>query len=304
MTSSQNIHIQPIKRRGITIHLIGILINIGILILLPIQLNKISIGPLYVFLLLLFVVSILLMLLLSYRLYSLSVAEYSITRDGVYLKWGFREQLIPMNDILWIRVEGDLSTPLSLPSFSWMGSTHGLSSQQDLGEVEFMFSSFHNITLIGTSEKVYGISPENQNVFLQQFQRSLEFGILAGVTEISVQPNFLLVEIWKLPAARNLLFPAIIFSTALFIWVGFAIPNFQQVSLGFSAIGTPLSTVPAIQLLLLPAINFFLLIISVWLATFFYRHEETHPVISILFAANAFTSFIFLIALFQILKVS
>jgi len=304
MNSSDSSQISPIKRLGVTIHFVSVVTIVGLIFFLLVQLNKLEIGPLFVFLLLLLVLSFLFLLFFGYRLLSVVQSKYLITREGIFLKWGFREQLISMNDVLWIQIEEDLTSPLVYPLLSWMGSNQGTSVHNDLGEVEFMFSSLQNITLIGTKDKVFVVSPKNQNLFLQQFQRAIEFGSLDKSPGSATYPNFLLVEIWKLIPAKYFLFPAITFSISLFVWVGFAIPNYSQVSLGFSSTGTPLASVPGIQLILLPSINFFLLILNVWVATYFYKRDQNHPVISFLFVTSAFTGIVFLVALFQILNIS
>lgn len=304
MISQENNQIMPIKKRGIIIHSVFIIFGISMIYYFIFQLINNSIGPKFVVLLLLLVIVILLLLFLTYRLISLIQAEYLVSREGIFLKWGYREQLISMNDVLWIRLSEDVSTPIQFPIISWMGVSQGFSVHEELGKLEFMFSDLENIVLVGTKEIVYVISPENRNMFLLQFQRALEFGTLVNAKSIAIFPNFLLIEIWKLPAARYFLLPAIIFSISLLILTGFAIPNVSQVSLGYSTAGFPLNSVPSVQLVILPIINIILLIFTIWISTYIYQRWEKHPVISLIFASSSITSFIFLMATIIILTLS
>jgi hypothetical protein len=64
-----------------------------------------------------------LILLLAYRLYALWTASYSLERDGVHLRWGFRSEDVPIDAVLWVRTDENLGMRLALPFFRWPGES-------------------------------------------------------------------------------------------------------------------------------------------------------------------------------------
>jgi hypothetical protein len=112
------------------------------------------------------------------------------------------------------------------------------------------------------------------------------------------------VDIWRLPAARVFLIISLVLSLALFIWVGLVVPDISTVSLGFSSSGEPLPPVSAGQLFLLPVLNILLALASYAISLYLFRQSEKHPLIYVLSGSSTFTSFLFLAAVYFILKIS
>ena len=106
---------------------------------------------------------------IGYRAYALLRAEYVLNRDGLELRWGLRDEAIPLNDIEWVRPVHDLTHRLRLPSMSVPGAILGLRRHPDLGVVEFIASDRKNLLLVATAKRVFAISPARPLDFTQTF---------------------------------------------------------------------------------------------------------------------------------------
>ena len=95
-----------------------------------------------------------------------------------------------------------------------------------------MAADVNQMVLIGTPQRVYGISPGDRNHFLRTFQAQTELGSLSPISAYSAYPSFLMAEIWRSPMARVFLVLSLVFSLALFVWVGLIVPTRSAVSLG------------------------------------------------------------------------
>ena len=158
--------------------------------------------------------------------------------------------------------------------------------------------------MIGTKQRVYVISPGDAGSFVRAYRKFTEMGSLAPFPAYSNFPSFIFVDIWQDAVTRVLLVVTLIFSIALFVWVGLAIPSIREVSLGFSAAGLPLPPVSPTQLFLLPAVNLLLVTANYLLSMFFFRRAKDHPLVYWLWAANVLSSLLFLLAVFFILRAS
>jgi hypothetical protein len=103
---------------------------------------------------------------------------YILDRDSLGIRWGLRDEDIPPTDIDWLCPTSDLITPLRLLWLPIPGAVLGLRHHPDLGVVEFLAASPRNLLLVGTSKRVYAISPTNAAKFAQTFARTIEMGSL------------------------------------------------------------------------------------------------------------------------------
>jgi hypothetical protein len=294
----------PPRRRGLLFNL-GLALGLALLSAALFMLTgRAALGPLFLLYLLGAITVAAPIPLLAYRAYSLTRSSYQIERDGIRLKWGFREEDIPMSEIEWVEYAEDLIVPLEKPRLIWPGSVVGKTEQEGLGEVEFMASEEQEMVMIGTKQRVYVISPGDAGSFVHSYRNIYELGSLAPFPAYSNFPRFLFVDFWHDPITRALLLVTLIFSLALFVWVGLAIPNLTEVSLGFTAAGLPLGPVSPAQLFLLPSVNILLVTANYLMSMYFFRRAVDHPLVYWLWAVNALTSLLFLLAVFFILKMS
>jgi hypothetical protein len=238
---------------------------------------------------------------LAFRLYGLLRSHYDLERNGIRLQWGFRAEDIPITSVQWVHLAEDLITPLELPRIRWPGALVGEMTHPELGTVEFMASEAVGLVLIGTQNKTYVISPEAPQKFTRTFQNQLEMGSLAPFPAYSAYPRFLLLDIWRLPVARGFLIVSVVLSLALFIWVALLVPTLSTVSLGFSPTKESLPPVASSQLFLLPVVNLLLQVAGNLLAMYYYRQDQNHPLMYVLWISGTLMVILFLAAIFFIL---
>jgi hypothetical protein len=294
---------QPPRQIGYLFHIVAIALLTGGAIWGLWQAIRIPIGLLFLLYLLPALFAITIVPLLAYRLYSLRASVYTLERDSITLQWGLRSHTIPMNHVLWVRPTSDLEVPLHLPWLRWPGAILGARRLRTGVPVEFLAARLRGMLLIATNERVYAVSPEDQNAFLQAFQHLTELGSLSPVQPQSIRPTSLIGQVWQTSTARYLVLSGALLSLGLFIWVSLVVPSLDQVSLGFTASGEPREPIQGIRLMLLPILNTLYFGVNLSLGLFFYRREESHPLAYLLWSNTILASALFIIAVHFILNI-
>ena len=298
----------PEKRSGIIFQLGLALLLLAVSAFSLYQATQSQIGPQFLLYLLLSLVVLPIIPLLGYRMYSLNVASYGLERDGIFIRWGLRVEQIPIADILWVYLAEELTVPLPLPVLRWPGACVGVRRNPHAArfsappEIEYMANSARSLVLVGTEQRMYAISPENAQAFMNTFQRLTELGSMGRMPAQSVYPTFLIGRVWSSLPARILLGISLFLSLALFAWTLLAIPTRDQVHLGVSNSASPDDMVPAVQLLLLPVLNTILVAADLFLGLFFFRRPEGQTNAFIVWTAGALTPLLFLGGLFFLLR--
>lgn len=268
-----------------------------------------TIGPQFLLYLAPTLLAVILIPALAYRFYALRGAAYILERDGIRLRWGLRNEVIPMDAVLSVRPWSDLARPLPLPVLRWPGGVLGVRRASGQ-EVEYLASRWDSLLLISTRQRVYAVSPADPEGFIYAFQRLTELGSLTPLKARSVYPTFLLARVWEARPARLLLLSGLFLSLLLLGWVSLAVPSREQVYLGFHPTDRTRDLVPAVRLLLLPVLNTMIFLVDVLLGLFFYRRDEppaelhvSGPALAyLLWSGAAITPLLFLIAVFFILQ--
>ena len=289
-------HFPPAKRSGTTTHVIIILILAGISVWGFLNLSNTAVGPSYVSYLLIALLSFAPIPFFGYRAYALQRADYYIDRDSLAAIWGLRVEDIPLTDIEWVRPATDLTNPLLLPRLRLPGAVLGTRRHPDLGLVEFIASDTKNLILIATSKRVFAISPENPAALVQTFARATELGSLTPAKPVSVYPSFIITQAWENPVARFLWMSGLFLNLGLFVWVGILIPSLSQIPSGFNALGNPVETAPASQLILLPLVSAFMYVVSIIAGLYFYRWDPQRPLSFIVWVSSTVCAVLLLIA--------
>lgn len=264
-----------------------------------------DVGLTFILYLLPFLLGLLLVPYLIYRLSNLENASYALARDSMRLRWGLRVETIPMNDVQWVRPASDLRGSIRLPRFRWPGAILGTRRLPGGDtEIEFLASQTSTLLVIATAKKLYAISPANQNDFLQAYQDLTELGSLAPPDAQSVYPTILITRQWNTRLARYLLLAATLLSLIVFVWVSVTIPNFERIPLGFLPDGSPGNTVPSIRLMLLPVFNTIIFLVNLFSGIALFRRDETQPLAYLLWTTSVVTSLLFLAAVYFILDLS
>ncbi len=292
----------PSKRRGLIVHAVIVLILAAISAWGFINMTRVNVGPLFFTLLLVGVIAFLPIPYLAYRAYALLRANYELGREHLIIRWGLRAEEIPLSDIEWVRAADDLTRPLVLPWFRMPGAILGLRRHPDLGLVEFIASERKNLLLVATARRVFVISPEQANTFVNNFARLAEMGSLSRIEAKSVYPSFVFAQAWESPIVRFFWLSALFLNLGLFAWVSYLIPLLPGVSLGTQVGSGVVPPVPSNQLIILPLSSIFLAVIG-WIAGLsFYRWEKQRPLAYLVWASGALTTFAFLIAVLFIIS--
>ena len=238
---------------------------------------------------------------LIYRGYALIRASYKLDRDGLHLRWGLRAEDIPLVDVAWVRWAANLPVRLPLPRPSWPGSLRGTANTDELGAIEYMASDQRNLLLVATSGRVFAISPQDPQAFLDAFKSAFEMGSLSPIPASSVLPAVYLTQVWSDRAARVVLAAGFVLAGLLFVLVSLLIPVRSSTSLGFYPGGAPLPGVPSIQLLLLPVLSVFFYLVDFLVGLFFFRWKPYRPLAFLVWGSSLLTTLLLVIATVLIL---
>jgi hypothetical protein len=295
-------HYPPPKRLGLLVHAILVLVLLGLAAWGVWNLTFTEVGPNFVIFLLDVLLALAPVPLFVYRAYALLRADYILDRDSLELRWGLRDEDIPLTDIEWMRPASDLTIPLRLPWLPIPGAVLGTRRHPDLGLVEFLAADSKNLLLVATSKRAYAISPTNAARFAQNFARTVEMGSLTPAEAKSIYPSFIFTQAWDSSLARFLWLAGLFLNIGLVVWVGLTIPTIDQVSLGFAPSGAALPPSPAQQLILLPIVSSFMYLAGLVLGLYFYRWETHRHLAMILWISSALTSLLLLLAVLFIVS--
>lgn len=286
----------PNRSRGITLHVIIILLLMGGCGVLVWQAFQQSGGILLVLDLLGAVVLLGLLPFVGYRGYALINGFYSLKRDGLRIRWGLRAEDIPLSEVTWVRPATDLEVPLKMPAFSITGALLGYVDHPDLGQLEFIASDAKDLVIVATVDHYFVLSPERKDEFLQRFQRALEMGTLTPMEAYSAIPAAFLRQVVLDKYGRALIPAGFGLTLSLLVIVGLSISQHATVSLGYDPNGALLTPVAANRLLLLPVLGVLLYIAGTVAGVYFYRRPESRPVAWLLWTGSLITPAILILA--------
>lgn len=230
--------------------------------------------------------------LLIYRLYALLTGFYILRRDGLRIRWGLRREDIPIRKVEWMRPATELGFRLPLPWMRWPGGIFGSRQVAELGTVEFLAASLKHMVLVATQEKIYAISPSENNAFLAQFRKINELGSLSPLEPQSVYPGVLVGHVWEDRLARWMILSSFGVGIILLAIVSIAVPNLASIAW----VGTA-EPAPAERLLLLPILDGIFWLINLLLGVFLFRRGEDLRLAGyLLWGAAALAGLLFLTA--------
>lgn len=292
----------PPHRRGLVVHIIGILASLAAGILGMWQVTRAEIGLAFLLYLIPVFIALVMVPLFGYRAYALWRAYYSIERDGILLNWGLREVIIPMDLITIVSPSEELDAQLPLPWPRWSGAVLGARNLPNGDQVEYLAAQPRKLILIFTTERLYAVSPAKPEEFMLAYHRFAELGSLTPLPARSVYPVSLFRDVWASLPARYLLLSGFVASLLLLVFVSLSVPSRSAISLGFLPDGSPGDMVPSVRLLLLPILNTFFYLANVLFGLYFYRTDERRAMAYILWGSGLFTAILFIIAVGIILS--
>lgn len=286
----------PPRQRGMTIHIILILVLVAILVGLGFLIYRQPIGLVFTIYVVIGVLALIAVPILAYRLYALGRANYILDREKLTLSWGLRVEQIPISEIEWVRPLAALVGPFPLPFFHLPGSVLGFRRHPDLGQVEFLASDSKSLLIVATSDKVFAISPRDPVLFLQDVQRAIEMGSLSPAVAHSVYPSFVVAQAWDSWLARFLWLAGLFLNVGLLAWVSLMAPSLGNVSLGFLPSGLPRAPAPGLDLVLLPIVSIIFFFVGWMTGLVIYRRPGHRTMAVVIWAGGVVSSFLFLIA--------
>jgi hypothetical protein len=285
----------PAKRGGLAFH--------GLLITLLASLSAwgfwslagIELGPTFVLYLLFGIITFAPIPILGYRAFALYRAQYRLDRDSLELRWGLRDENIPLSDIEWVRPIGDLTHPLLAPPTALPGAILGLRRHRDLGIVEFLASRRRGLLLVGTPGRVYAISPADPSEFLETFARAVELGSLREAKPKSQFPSLVFANAWESGVVRYLWLATLFLNLGLAAWISMLIPSSPTFALGFRPDRGP-DEVPSSQLIIIPLLSALLSLVGWMAGLFFFRWSKRRALSILVWGSGALSSLLFVLA--------
>lgn len=284
----------PKKRNGLLFHGSLILVLAIIAAWGFWQLSGVQAGPFFVLYLLLGIISFAPIPMLGYRAYALYRAQYRLDRNSLELRWGLRDELVPLSGIEWVRSAKDLIHPLALPALRMPGAVLGLRRHPDVGVIEFMASSSKDLLLVAAPDKVYAISPAQAGEFMEAFGRAVELGSLKEATPRSLRASFVFAQAWQNGLVRYLWLAGLFLNIGLAAWISLLIPASQRFALGFRPDGTP-DAVASSQLVIVPLVSAFLGLVGWVSGLFLYRWPKRRMLSLLVWASSALAALFFLV---------
>ena len=226
-----------------------------------------------------------LLIWLLYQAFVLMTMKYTLLREKLVLRWGFRREEIPANLIEWVKPASQLNDSLQVPLMHIPGLIANHQRMYGVNAIDYAATEIENLVLVATPTQVYVISPIEINAFLDQFHRINELGSLEQISAQSVRFSTFWARIWQDRIARLLILVSFFLVLALFVFV-------LTASLGRTSIlWEGGENVPAGRLFLLPILNIILWFVTIVVGSYFFLRKNV-PVLTVytLWAFSSLTS--------------
>lgn len=196
--------LKPPRKRSLVLNLIvGFIALVGGLVLLVLGSGDASRQPNLLQLalaLVLFVVEA----LFSYQVFLVLTTRFQLTRSALELQWGFRREVLPLEQVEWAHPVLDFDSPMPLPGFVLPFQYYGIRRIRGLGTVEFAATDRRNMVLIRADNRHFVISPEDAYAFASEFEKLSALGPQEAVAPLSQTGRNLIGEILQDGMARKL----------------------------------------------------------------------------------------------------
>ena len=264
----------PSKRKGFLFIISTSVFLVIVSIFLLVQANQAEVQSTSLLLRVAVLISSGLLIWLLYQAFVLMTMKYTLLREKLVLRWGFRREEIPANLIEWVKPASQLNDSLQVPLMHIPGLIANYQRIHGVNAIDYAATEIENLVLVATPTQVYVISPIEINAFLDQFHRMNELGSLEQVNAKSVRFSTFWARIWQDRIARLLILLSFLLVLALFAFV-------LTTSIGRSSIiWEGGESVPSTRLLLLPILNFVLWLLALMTGSYFFL-RQTVPVLTV-----------------------
>lgn len=196
--------LKPPRKRSLVLNLIvGFIALVGGLVLLVLGSGDASRQPNLLQLTLALVLFVV-VALFSYQTFLVLTTRFQLTRSALELQWGFRREVLPLEQVEWAHPVLDFDSPMPLPGFVLPFQYYGIRRIRGLGTVEFAATDRRNMVLIRADNRHFVISPEDAYAFASEFEKLSALGPQEAVAPLSQTGRNLIGEILQDSMARKL----------------------------------------------------------------------------------------------------
>ena len=196
--------LKPPRKRSLVLNLIvGFIALVGGLVLLVLGSGDASRQPNLLQLALALVLFVV-VALFSYQTFLVLTTRFQLTRSALELQWGFRREVLPLEQVEWAHPVLDFDSPMPLPGFVLPFQYYGIRRIRGLGTVEFAATDRRNMVLIRAGDRHFVISPEDAYAFASEFEKLSALGPQEVVAPLSQTGRNLIGEILQDSMARKL----------------------------------------------------------------------------------------------------
>lgn len=231
------------------------------------------------------------------RVYGLVTARYAFDRDYLLIEWGLRKERVPISDIEWIRAYADEDTRFNLPFFRVPGQIIGNVFDKRWGTIEYFASDMRTLIYIGTSKRIFGISPKNPIGFVNAFNRNVEMGSLERSGGRSENAGLVFLEILRSNYNRFVIFVNFFLNIGMMVWITAVAPRISTISLGFTSDLQPYEPVVGSQILLLPILSWIFSLSGFFIGMIMYQFSDKRDLAKMLWTSNVVTTLLLLISI-------
>jgi hypothetical protein len=250
---------------------------------------------------LLVLMSLPVLVVLAYQTLNCATLRYHLDRNGIAIRWGGTERLIPIDEIQQILpgrlAQGEI---LHRRGWRWPGHERGVGRLSGIGLVRFLATRpWPDQLLLVTSRQAFGISPRDPERFLQAFAARRELGPNRRLEPEARHSRWLTWPFWTDHTAWVLLGAALIVNLGLFAFLSARFPGLDlQLPLHFNNLGQADRIGGKTELFALPIIGLIILGTNLVLGLALYKRERAGAYL--LWGATAAAQCLFWLATFSL----
>jgi hypothetical protein len=238
---------------------------------------------------------------LVYQTVSCLTLRYHLDRNGVVIRWGGMEQVVPIRDIQRIQPASQLGGPtVRRRGLHWPGHERGEGLVPGIGRTRFFATRpLADQLLLVTPGLAFGISPRDPAKFVQAFDSRRELGPNRLLEQEIRRANWFTWPLWRDGTARVLVGAAVLINLGLFGYLCARFPNLDtQLPLHFDSQGMADRIGTKGELFALPIIGLIILATNLILGLILYKRERAGSYL--LWGAAAAAQALFWLAAFSI----
>jgi hypothetical protein len=240
---------------------------------------------------------------LVYQTLSCLTLRYHLDRNGIVVRWGGTEQVIPIRDIQRILPGKQLAGPtVRRRGLHWPGHERGEGLVPGVGRTRFVATTpLADQLLLVTPGLAYGISPHDPVEFVQAFELRRELGPNRLLERETRRARWFAWPLWTDATARVLVGAAALVNLGLFGYLSARFPGLDtQLPLHFNSQGMADRIGTKGELFALPIIGLIILGTNLILGLILYKRERAGSYL--LWGAAAAAQALFWLATFSIVR--